>query len=89
MLTQTRYVYNTFIEEMHASAETLLYYFHYNNKGGHPFAKNWTSRENVVMAELDEEQASFLAETVREVMRRSKDSHGNSHSYVARTDRVL
>lgn len=74
---------------MHASAETLLYYFHYNNKGGHPFVKDWTSRENVVMAELDKEQASFLAETAREVMRRSNDPYGNSHSDVARTDPAL
>ena len=41
------------------------------------------------MAELDEEQAKFLVETTREVMRRSKDSYGDSYSEVARTDRVL
>ena len=41
------------------------------------------------MAELDEEQASFLVETAREVMRRSKDSYGDSHSEVAHTDQVL
>ena len=71
---------------MHASAETLLYYFHYNNKGGYPFAKDWTSKDNAVMAGLDEEQASFLAETAREVTRRSKDPYDNSHGDVARTD---
>ena len=71
---------------MHASAETLLYYFHYNNKGGYPFAKDWTSKETVVMAGLDEEQGNFLAETAREVSRRSKDPYDNSQSDLARTD---
>ena len=71
---------------MHASAETLLYYFHYNNKGSYPFARDWTAKENVVIAGLDDEQASFLAETAREVRRRSKNPYDNSHSDGARAD---
>lgn len=64
----------------------MIYFFHYNNKGSHPFAKDWTSRENMVMAELNEEQAGFLVKTAHEVMRRSKSSHGLPFSDVARAD---
>ena len=53
----------------------MIYYYHYNNKGSHPFAKDWTSEENIAMAELNEEQAGFLVETAHEIMRRSKRSY--------------
>jgi hypothetical protein len=67
---QTRYVYNAFIEELHGGAKTMIYYFHYNNKGSHPFSRDWTCKKNIGMAELSDEQARFLVETSEEVQRR-------------------
>ena len=67
---QTRYVYDEFIQELHHGAKTMIYYFHYNNKGSHPFAKDWTSTGNMEMAEISPEQARFLATTVEEVNHR-------------------
>ena len=64
----------------------MIYYFHYNNKGSHPFTRDWTSKENMLLAEVNEEQAGFLAETAHEVMRRSKSSYGLPLGDVARTD---
>ena len=64
----------------------MIYYWHYNNKGSYPFAKDWTSKTNMALAELNEEQAGFLVETAREVTRRSKSSYGLPLSVVARTD---
>jgi hypothetical protein len=52
----------------------MLYYFHYNNKGSHPFTRDWTSEDNIAMAELNAEQATFLVETAEEVKRRGKSS---------------
>ena len=67
-------------------SKTMIYYFHYTNKGSHPFAKDWMSEENIAMAELNEEQASFLVETAHEIMRRSKRSYELPLNDVARTD---
>ncbi len=64
----------------------MIYFFHYNNKGSHPFAKDWTSEGNMVMAELNEKQAGFLIETAHEVMRRRKSSYGLPLSDVDRTN---
>ncbi|MCJ1404943.1 hypothetical protein MMC11_008169 [Xylographa trunciseda] len=68
---KTRYVYDSFVEELHMGAKTMIYYFHYCNKGSYPFARDWTSKENLALAELNEEQANFLKESsvlVRERM---------------------
>lgn len=48
----------------------MIYYFHYNNKGSHPFARDWKLAENIEMAELSPEQAQFLVATSKEVKRR-------------------
>ena len=60
---QTRYLFDAFIEEMHIGAKTMIYYFHYCNKGSRPFARNWASKENLALAELNPEQAQFLEES--------------------------
>ena len=71
-ISQSRYVYDEFIKELHNGAKTMLYYFHYNNKGSHPFTMDWTSTENIEMAEISPEQACYLSETSKEVNRRSE-----------------
>jgi hypothetical protein len=48
----------------------VIYYFHYNNRGSHPFTRDCTCKKNIEMAELNDEQARFLVETSEEVQRR-------------------
>ena len=45
----------------------MLAYFHYCNKGNHPFSMDWTLSENIALAELDAEQVQFLKDTIRQV----------------------
>lgn len=44
-------------------AKMMIYYFHYCNKGNHPFAREWMSEENLALAGLNEEQGQFLKES--------------------------
>jgi hypothetical protein len=43
----------------------MLAYFHYCNKGGHPFSMDWTRPANVAFAELGPQQVDFIKETVK------------------------
>lgn len=62
-LFQTRYLVDAFIEELHTGAKTMIYYFHYCNKGSHPFAATWMTEENLALADLNKEQECFLKES--------------------------
>ena len=55
----------------------MLAFFHYCNKGGHPFAIDfWNSSCHVAMAELDKEQLEFLQKTAEQI--RQKGEHSNA-----------
>ena len=46
----------------------MLAHFHYCNKGGHPFKKDfWKSKANTNLAELDKEQLAFLDATSEQI----------------------
>ncbi|PMD13377.1 hypothetical protein NA56DRAFT_585720 [Hyaloscypha hepaticicola] len=68
---QTRYVYAPFIEELHHGSKIMLAYFHYCNKGGYPFATDWTIERNVKQAELNPDQLRFLTKTAQLVEKNS------------------
>ncbi|PMD45736.1 hypothetical protein L207DRAFT_419813 [Hyaloscypha variabilis F] len=68
---QSRYVYDTFIEELHNGSKIMLAYFHYCNKGSHPFAMDWTIERNIRQAELKPEQLEFLVRTTQLVKERA------------------
>ena len=63
-------MYDAFIEELHIGAKTLIYYFHYCNKGSYPFRKEWVSGENIELAQLNREQVQFLLNTAEQVGKR-------------------
>ena len=63
-------MYDAFIEELHIGAKTLIYYFHYCNKGSYPFRKEWVSGENIELAQLNREQVQFLLNTAEQVEKR-------------------
>jgi hypothetical protein len=67
---KSRYVYDTFIEELHNGSKIMLAYFHYCNKGSHPFAMDWTIERNIRQAELKPEQLEFLVRTTQLVKER-------------------
>jgi hypothetical protein len=60
------------VESLHNGAKILLAYFHYCNKGAHPFSMDWTSPEQVARGELNAEQVQFLQETAVEVEKRGE-----------------
>lgn len=41
----------------------MIYYFHYCNKGSHPFTQDWMTEKNLALAQLNAEQATFLKES--------------------------
>ena len=68
MFEKSRYITNAFVEELHQGAKIMLAFFHYCNKGGHPFATDfWNSSCHVAMAELDAEQLDFLRTTCEQI----------------------
>ncbi|KAI0109121.1 hypothetical protein GGR51DRAFT_512806 [Nemania sp. FL0031] len=71
--TQSRFFNHNIVEEFHSGARTMLAYFHYCNKGSHPFSMDWNCAHNVSFAQLDARQVQFLNETVALV--KSKRSH--------------
>lgn len=64
---QDRFFRHALVEELHVGAKTLLAYFHYCNKGSHPFTLDWAQKNNVKRAELNSEQVDFVRETARQV----------------------
>jgi hypothetical protein len=48
------------VAEYHMGANILLAYFHYCNKGLHPFALNSNSPEFATMAALNPKQVEFI-----------------------------
>ncbi|KAL2009024.1 hypothetical protein VTN00DRAFT_7218 [Thermoascus crustaceus] len=61
---KSRFLQDHLVEELHQGSKILLYYFHYRNKGSWPIAAGWTSRADLSMAELNDEQLKFLGKTV-------------------------
>ncbi|XXG99228.1 hypothetical protein Hte_005565 [Hypoxylon texense] len=52
------------VEEFHNGAKIMLAYFHYCNKGSHPFGLNWGHTKSTSFAQLDAQQIEFLKETI-------------------------
>ena len=48
----------------------MLAYFHYCNKGSHPFTIDWANQTNLTFAHLDAEQAKFMQKTKAEIEQR-------------------
>ncbi|KAI0380510.1 hypothetical protein F5Y04DRAFT_257539 [Hypomontagnella monticulosa] len=61
---QSRYFNQKIVEEFHSGARTMLAYFHYCNKGGHPFSKDWSHATDMSFAELNASQVQFIKETI-------------------------
>jgi hypothetical protein len=61
------------ISQLHGGANMMLAYFHYCNKGQRPFASDLDSEE-FAMAELNQEQISFIRATAREIKNRRKSN---------------
>ncbi len=55
----------------------MLAYFHYCNKGGYPFATDWTIERNVKQAELNPDQLRFLTKTAQLVEQKCKNLHSS------------
>jgi hypothetical protein len=55
------------VEELCNVAKILLAYFHYCNKGGHPFSMDWSSPDQMARAELNAEQVEFIRDTATEL----------------------
>lgn len=53
-------------------AKTMIYYFHYCNKGAQPFSPGWMTPENITLAQLNKDQVNFLKESVDLISQRSK-----------------
>ncbi|KAL0935578.1 uncharacterized protein CTRU02_210169 [Colletotrichum truncatum] len=67
---QTRYVYDKFVEALHNGAKTMLYYFHYCNKGSSPFTPGWITPENLRMVQLNHSQERFIRESTEMIHQR-------------------
>lgn len=53
----------------------MLAYFHYCNKGSHPFDMDWTIERNIKQAELNPDQLRFLTKTAQLAERNGKNLH--------------
>jgi hypothetical protein len=60
------------VEELHHGSTILLSYFHYCNKGGHPFSLDWANSLNGHLAQLSSEHIKFLRETAELVKDKGK-----------------
>ena len=67
---QSRFFKKTLIEELHTGANILLAYFHYCNKGSHPFSEDWASPTAIARAKLNAEQASFMRSTAERIAKK-------------------
>ncbi|KAF5648101.1 hypothetical protein F52700_1316 [Fusarium sp. NRRL 52700] len=65
MGSQARYWNHEIVEKFHSGARTMLAYFHYCNKGGHPFSMDWTRPANVAFAKLGPQQVEFIKDTIK------------------------
>ena len=70
--SQTRFAKIGTVEDLLASADILLAYFHYCTKGQMPFDLDWNAEENTSMAELNPEQVQFVRNTANYVMANRK-----------------
>jgi hypothetical protein len=52
----------------------MLAYFHYCNKGSHPFIIDWTQQTNIAFAKFDAEQVKFMQEIKAEIDNRGTSS---------------
>ena len=51
------------VQELHSGANVLLAHFHYSCKTFRPFDLDWKAEETTSMAELDNDQVSFVRQT--------------------------
>jgi hypothetical protein len=59
----------------------MLAYFHYCNKGSHPFAMDWTIERNIRQAELNPDQLRFLTKTTQLVEGNGKNLSISSEDF--------
>jgi hypothetical protein len=57
----------------------MLAYFHYCNKGSHPFSMDWTNKVNITFAQLNPEQVIFMQEMREEIEQRSTSNPEVDH----------
>lgn len=64
------------VRATHSGAKTILAHFHYCCKGEYPFRPetDWNSPKIREMAQLDAEQAGFMASLAQQVQKRGKSS---------------
>jgi hypothetical protein len=55
------------VEELHNGAKIILAYYHHSCKASLPFAANWATPSNLVLAGLNAEQVEFVEETAAHV----------------------
>jgi hypothetical protein len=70
--SKTRFVYASFVEELHTGSNIMLAHFHYMNKGSLPFTMDWTIERNVQQAGFSPEQLEFLTKTAQLVKEKCK-----------------
>jgi len=66
-----RFFRQSLVEGLHNGSKILLAYFHYCNKGSHPFMVDWESPEQRAKAELNAEQVEFMKTTAVEIKKRA------------------
>ncbi|CAI6330970.1 unnamed protein product [Periconia digitata] len=59
------------IDEIHNGAKILLAYFHFCNRGSFPLHMDWTSADQIALAELKPEQIKFMQNNVKEYEKKS------------------
>lgn len=68
----TRFFRHSIVQGLHNGAKILLAYFHYCNKGGHPFNIDWNNPDEMTRSEFDPEQVQFMRETVIELGKKAE-----------------
>ncbi|KAF2810686.1 uncharacterized protein BDZ99DRAFT_497671 [Mytilinidion resinicola] len=68
---QRRFYRPRLIDELHNGAKILLAYFHFCNRGTYPLHMDWTSADQIALAELKPEQIEFMRGTVKELEKKS------------------
>ncbi|KAH8891757.1 hypothetical protein GQ53DRAFT_647975 [Thozetella sp. PMI_491] len=69
---ESRFFRTALVESLHHGAKILLAYFHYCNKGSHPFKMDWSEPDQVKCMEMDEEQIHFMQQTTKEINGKSE-----------------
>ena len=79
-MIQVRFVEMPVIRAIHSGAKTILAYFHYACKGQRPFSlgHDWDTDEAKNMADLDDEQITFLKHFQQQIQNNGRSAQGFS-----------